>query len=177
MRSVLTTAAWLTLAAASSELSTALPHVRSGAATVHYLHPPGVVLDLRSASGHLDRIPLSYDQTGQQRRGAIWQAKLVYESPRHFIIFTDTYASNANIQGECGASDGERFLHVVSLAPPARETVSVILDSCWRGINATKDTPTCDAKSRTLTIDVVNDSDKEVTTEYQLDENGRVPHS
>ncbi len=177
MRLILIAAAWFASTTASSELSTPLPYVRSGTATVHYQNPPGVVLDLRSPSGHLDRIPLTYDETGQQRRGGIWKAKLVYESPQHFIIFTDTFASNANIQGQCGASDGERFLHVVSLASPVHETVSSILDSCWREMNATKGTPVYNAQSRTLTIDVVNDSDKEVTTKYQLDENGRVLHS
>ncbi len=174
MRLILIAAALFASASASSQLSTPIRHVHSGTATVHYLNPPGVVLDLHLASGHLDRIPLTYDQTGQQRRGAIWTAKLVYESPQHFIIFTDTFASNANIQGECGASDGERFLHVVSLTQPVHETVSIILDSCWRDVNAMKATPAYDAQSRTLTIGVVNDSDKEVTIKYQLDEDGRV---
>jgi hypothetical protein len=176
MRLILIAATWFALVTAPSELSTPLPYVHSGTATVHYQNPPGVVLDLRSPSGHLDRIALTYDETGQQHRGAIWEAKLVYESRQHFIIFTDTFASNSNIQGECGASDGERFLHVVSLSPPVHETVSVILDSCWREINATEATPAYNAQSRTLTIGV-NDHGKEVTNKYQLDENGRLPQS
>jgi hypothetical protein len=161
-----------------SGMSVPIKHIRSGIARVHYEHPPGVVLDLRTPSGHLDRIPLSYDQTAQQRRGALWEAELVYESPKQFMIFTDTFASNANVQGACGASDGERFLHVVSLQSPVHETLSVVLDSCWLNVTATKTTPIYTPTSRTLTVKVLGDSEnKEIRTVYTLDERGSVTSS
>jgi hypothetical protein len=64
---------------------------------------------------------------------------LVAENPDHFVIFTDTFASNpGNIQGHCGASEtGERFVHVVALGAIPHETLSALMDSCLLDLEAT----------------------------------------
>src|ERR1700761_4223884 len=108
-----------------SGMSVPLRHLPSGRVTVHYFHPPDVVLDLWPASGKMNRIPLTYEEIGQQRRGDIWNATVLAEDPGHFVIFTDRFSSNPNIQGQCGASDGEEYLHIVRLIAPKRETLSL----------------------------------------------------
>ena len=103
----------------TSGMSVPLTHLQGGRGTVHYFHPPNVVLDLRLISGKMNRISLSYEEIGQQRRAEIWDATVLAEDPGHFVIFTDRFSSNANIQGECGANpNGEQYLHVVLLASP-----------------------------------------------------------
>ncbi len=137
----------------TSGMSVPLTHLHGGRGTVHYFHPPNMVLDLWLVSGRINRIPLSYEEIGQQRRGEIWDATVLAEDPGHFVIFTDRFSSNANIQGECGANpDGERYLHVVTLTSPLRETFSLNIDSCYRSLSTIRDYPKYDPMTRILVI-------------------------
>ena len=43
----------------TSGMSVPLTHLQGGRGTVHYFHPPNVVLDLRLISGKMNRISLS----------------------------------------------------------------------------------------------------------------------
>jgi len=150
-------AGWvITLVLAStitSGMSVPLTHLHSGRGTVHYFRPPNVVLDLRLASGKMNRIPLTHQEIGQQRRGEIWDATVIAEDLGHFVIFTDRFSSNANIQGECGANPvGERYLHVVTLTTPMRETLSLNIDSCYRSLSTPRGYPKYDPVPRILVI-------------------------
>lgn len=64
-------------------------------------------------------------------------------SSNHFLIFTDTFASNpGNVQGQCCASDtGERFIHVVALGAIPHETLSALIDSCLLDLEPTAQSP------------------------------------
>ena len=138
----------------TSGMGVPLTHLQGGRGTVHYFHPPNVVLDLRLDSGKMNRIPLSYEEIGQQRRAEIWDATVLAEEPGHFVIFTDRFSSNANIQGECGANpDGERYLHVVRLTTPVRETYSLNIESCYRSLSTIHGYPKYDPATRTLVIE------------------------
>lgn len=159
-----------------SGMSVPLTHLQGGRGTVHYFHPPNVVLDIRLVSGKMNRIPLSYEEIGQQRRGEIWDATVLAEDPGHIVIFTDRFSSNANIQGECGANpDGERYLHVVKLTTPVRETFSLNIDSCYRSLSTMDGYPKYDPATRTLAIKT-EDDDTSVTsvTRYRIGSNGSV---
>ena len=157
-------------------MSVPLTHLQSGRGTVHYFHPPNVVLDLRLSSENLIRIPLSYEEIGQQRRGDIWDATVLAEVPGHFVIFTDRFSSNANIQGECGANpDGERYLHAVTLIPPMHETFSRNIDSCYRSLTTVRGYPKYDPASHILVIKTEhNDTSAASVTRYRVTADGRV---
>jgi hypothetical protein len=161
--------------AITSGMSVPLTHLHEGRGTVHYFHPPGVVLDLRFVSGKVNRIQLSYQEIGQQRRGAIWNATVLAEDPGHFMIFTDRFSSNDNIQGECGASDGERYLHVVKLTVPIRETFSLNIDSCYRLLSTIEGYPKYDPVTHVLVIETENE-DTSITSvaRYRIATDGSV---
>jgi hypothetical protein len=124
----------------------------------------------------MNRIPLSYEEIGQQRRGEIWDATVLAEQPGHFVIFMDRFSSNANIQGECGANpDGERYLHVVTLTAPMRETFSLNIDSCYRSIGTVGGYPKYDPVSHVLVIKTEHDGNSVPSvTRYQLASDGTV---
>jgi len=168
--------ALLIASSVTSGMSVPLTHLHLGRGTVHYFHPPNVVLDLRLASGKMNRIPLSYEEIGQQRRAEIWDATVLAEDPGHFVIFTDRFSSNANLQGQCGASpDGERYLHVVTLTIPIRETLSLNIDSCYRSLSTIDGYPKYDPATRTLVIKTEH-GDTSVTSisRYRIGGNGEV---
>jgi hypothetical protein len=146
----------------TSGMSVPLAPLQSGRGTVHYFHPPNVVLDLRLASGTLNRIPLSYEEVGQQRKAEIWNATVLAEESGHFLIFTDRFSSNANVQGECGASDnsgtdGEWYLHVIRLTAPMRETFSLNINSCYRSLTTVRGYPKFDPVTHILVVKIVHD--------------------
>ena len=160
----------------TSGMSVPLTHLQGGRGTVHYFHPPNVVLDLRLVSGTMNRVSLSYEEIGQQRRAEIWEATVLGEDPGHFVIFTDRFSSNANIQGECGANpDGERYLHVVSLTIPMRETFSLNIDSCYQSLSTIHGYPKYDPVTHILVIKTEHE-DTSVTnvTRYRIATNGSV---
>ncbi|HKO11532.1 MAG TPA: hypothetical protein VJV22_06165 [Acidobacteriaceae bacterium] len=159
----------------TSGMSVPLTHLQEGRGTVHYFHPPNVVLDLRLVSGKTNRIPLSYEEIGQQRRAEIWNATVLAEDPGHFLIFMDRFSSNANVQGECGASDGERYLHVVKLTAPVRETLSLNIDSCYRSLSTVDGYPKYDSLTHILVIRTEHE-DTSVTSvsRYRIATNGSV---
>ena len=157
----------------TSGMSVPLTQLHSGRGTVHYFHPPNVVLDLRLASGQVNRIPLTHEAIGQQRRGDIWNAKVLAEDPGHFVIFTDRFSSNANVQGQCGASDGEEYLHIVKLVPPMRETLSLNVDSCYRFLNPVHGYPKYDPVTHILVIKTEHeDTNVTTVTRYRISTNG-----
>jgi hypothetical protein len=159
----------------ASGISVPLSHLRSGRATVHYFHPPDVVLDIRLASGKMNRIPLTYEEVGQQRRDDIWKAEVLTEEPGHFIIFTDRFSSNSNIQGQCGASDGEQYLHVVSLAAPMRETLSLNIDSCYQFLKPVFGYPKYNPVTRILSVKIEHeDTDTATFSRYRISNDGEV---
>jgi hypothetical protein len=165
----------LLIAAVTSGMSVSLTHLHSGHGTVHYFHPPNVVLDLRLASGTVNRIPLTYEEIGQQRRADIWNAAVLAEAPGHFLVFTDRFSSNANIQGECGASDGEQYLHVVTLTAPMHETFSLNIDSCYRFLNPVHGYPKYDPGTHILVVKTEHE-DTSVTSDtcYRIASDGSV---
>lgn len=156
-------------------MSVQLTNLHSGRGTLHYFHPPNVVLDLRLGSGKVNRIPLTYEEIGQQRRADIWDAKVLAEDPGHFMIFTDRFSSNSNIQGQCGASDGEQYLHVVALTVPMRETLSLNIDSCYRFLKPVSGYPKYEPDTHVLIIKIEHeDSDTTTVTRYHISSNGSV---
>jgi hypothetical protein len=132
----------LPTASAAEKHSITIAHVRAGTAT---LAQQGrlTVLEMKLPGGFSQRIPLSHPTDYRQGTNAPHKAQLVAESPTHFLIFTDAFASNpGNIQGRCGASEtGERFLHVVALGAGPHETLSVLMDSCLLDLEATQQSP------------------------------------
>lgn len=162
--------------AITSGMSVPLTHLHSGRGKVHYFHPPNVVLDLRLSSDNMIRIPLSHEEIGQQRRGEIWDAAVLAEDPGHFVIFTDRFSSNANIQGECGANpDGERYLHAVTLIPPMHETFSLNIDSCYRSLTTVHGYPKYDPATHILIIKTAhNDTSVVGVTRYRVTASGGV---
>jgi len=160
----------------TSGMSVPLHHLNVGKGTVHYFHPPNVVLDFRLATGKVNRIPLSYEEIGQQRRGEIWNATVIAESPGQFVIFTDRFSSNANIQGQCGANpDGERYLHVVKLTIPMQETLSQNIDSCYRSLSTINGYPQYNSATHILVVKIKHE-DTSVTSvnSYRISTNGGV---
>jgi hypothetical protein len=156
-----------------SGMSVPLTHLRSGRGTVHYFQPPNVMLDLRLTSGNVNHITLTHEEIGQQRRGDIWNATVLAEAPGHFLIFTDRFSSNPNLQGQCGASDGEEYLHLVTLIAPMRETLSLNVDSCYRSLKPVHGYPKYDPVNHILVIKTEHE-DTEVTTvtRYRISTNG-----
>lgn len=130
-----------------------IPHVRSGRAILRQETRTTVFL-LTSKNGRISKIALTHPSDYPERLYAPFAAQVVAEIPGQLLILTDSFASNpGNVQGKCGASDtGERFLHVLSLRPPARESFSVLLESCLQDIEPKEGTPEFDPSSRTLTL-------------------------
>jgi len=134
--------ALLPMARAVDKHGITIRSVRSGTAT---LRQQGrlTILEIKSHAGSLQRVPLSHPSDYRQGTNAPYETKLIGESPDRFLIFTDTFASNAgNVQGRCGASEtGERFVHVVALGAIPHETLSILMDSCLLDLEATSRSP------------------------------------
>jgi len=128
--------------APAAEHTIPIREVRSGTAI---LRQQGrlTLLEVRSSAGPSQRVALSHPSDYRQGTNAPFEAHLVAERPNHFLIFTDTFASNpGNIQGHCGASEtGERFIHVVALGAIPHETLSVLMDSCRLDLEPTSQSP------------------------------------
>jgi hypothetical protein len=123
----------------------------------------------------MHRIRLTYEEIGQQRRADIWNAEVVAEEAGQFIIFTDRFSSNSNIQGQCGASDGEQYLHVVSLAAPTRETLSLNIDSCYQSLKPVSGYPLYDPETKILSVKTEHEDTDEITlNRYRISSNGAV---
>jgi hypothetical protein len=124
-----------------------IPHVGSGHAA---LRQQGhlTILELSSPKSPLQRIFLTHPSDRFQGTNAPYRARLIAEDPHHFLVFTDTFASNpGNPQGECGASEsGERFVHVVALGAYPHETLSILVDSCLLNIESAAGSPQWYAK-------------------------------
>jgi len=127
---------------ATQEQTITIRNMRSGTAI---LRQQGrlTILEIKSRAGASQRIALSHPSDYRQGTNALYEALLVAESPNHFLIFTDTFASNpGNIQGRCGASDpGERFVHVIALGAIPHETLSALIDSCLLDLEPTAQSP------------------------------------
>ncbi len=134
-------------ACAAEKHAIAIGSVRSGTAI---LRQQGrlTILEITPRGGSFQRIALSHPSEYRQGTNAPYEAHLVAESPNHFLIFTDTFASNpGNIQGHCGANEsGERFMHVVALGYIPHETLSVLMDSCLLDLEPTSRSPEWIAK-------------------------------
>jgi hypothetical protein len=131
----------------AQERAITVPGVRSGTAM---LRQEGrlTVLEMKSRTGSSARVALSHPSEYRQGTNAPYEAHLVSESLNHFLIFTDTFASNpGNLQGHCGAKDAsERFVHVVALGAIPHETLSVLVDSCLLDLEPTSRSPEWIAK-------------------------------
>lgn len=127
---------------ASSQRPLTIPHVRSGHAQ---LLQQGrlTILELGSPNNQIQRIALTHPSDYVQGTSPPFNARLIFESPHHFLIFTDSFASNpGNIQGKCGASaTGESFVHVVALGAIPHETLSTLFDSCLLDLEADSKSP------------------------------------
>ena len=128
--------------AAAQEHAITIQNVRSGTATLRQKERL-TILEITSRTGPSKRVALSHPSDYRQGTNAPSETKLVAESPNHFLIFTDSFASNpGNIQGQCGADDaGERFIHVVALGTIPHETLSVLMDSCLLDLEPTSRSP------------------------------------
>jgi hypothetical protein len=124
-----------------------IPRVRSGHAEL-VQQERLTILELASPECPVQRIALTHPSDYQQGTNAPFDARLIAESPHHFLIFTDTFASNpGNIQGRCGASEtGERFVHVVALGAVPHETLPTLVESCLLDLEPTPTSPEWVAK-------------------------------
>lgn len=126
----------------AQQRSVTIRHVRSGRAQ---LLQQGrlTILELAIRETGVKRIALTHPSDYRQGTNAPFAARLIAESPQHFLIFTDTFDSNpGNIQGKCGgSSSGERFVHVVALETVPHETLSALADSCLLDIEPTATSP------------------------------------
>lgn len=132
----------LPTACAAEEHAITIRNVRSGTAILRQ-EARLTILEIKSRAGPSQHVALSHPSDYRQGTNAPNEAHLVAESPNHFIILTDTFASNpGNMQGHCGASEtGERFVHVIALGAIPHETLSVLMDSCLLDIEATSRSP------------------------------------
>ena len=119
-----------------------IPHVRSGHAEL-LQQGRDTIFELSPPKALVQRIALTHPSDYRQGTSAPFDARLIAESLQHFLIFTDTFASNpGNIQGKCGASEtGERFVHVVALEGIPHETLSTLVESCLLDLEATPASP------------------------------------
>lgn len=142
MSSLLFGMALAAVAVAGSERPVTIPYVRSGRAEL-LQQGRHTILELSSPNSPIPRIALSHPSDYRQGTNAPLDAQLIAESPHHFLIFTDTFASNpGNIQGKCGASEtGERFVHVIALGPVPYETLSTLVESCLLDLEARPTSP------------------------------------
>jgi hypothetical protein len=134
--------AFAAILAVAQQPPVTIPDVRSGQA--HLLQQGRLtILELASPKSPVQRIALTHPSNLWQRTSAPLDAQLIAESPHHFLIFTDSFASNpGNPQGQCGASDpGERFVHVVALGALPHETLSVLVESCLLDLEPTPTSP------------------------------------
>jgi hypothetical protein len=147
----------------------AISHVRSGRAILRQEARTTMFL-LTSKNGTTEKIALTHLDKYPQGLNAPYAASLIAEIPGQLLIFTDTFASNpGNVQGQCGASPtGERFLHILSLAAPARETLSVLIESCWLDIEPKPGTPTFDRSTRTLLLQFDANNGHPLTASYHI---------
>lgn len=134
-------------AGAAAKHSITIANVRSGTATLRQQQRL-TILEIKSRAGRVQRIALSHPSDYLQGANAPYEAQLIAESPNHFLIFTDTFASSpSNVQGRCGASEtGERFIHVVALDAIPHETLSVLMESCLLDLEAASHSPAWIAK-------------------------------
>jgi hypothetical protein len=90
------------------------------------------ILELSSKGSPVQRIALTHPSDYRQGINAPVDARLVAESPQHFLIFTDALDSNpGNVQGMCGVGEAaERFVHIVALGTIPHETLSTLVESC-----------------------------------------------
>jgi hypothetical protein len=137
------------------------------------------LLELRNKQGKTQHIALTHPSDYSERAYAPFEAKLITESPNHFLIFTDSFESNpANVQGMCGASEtGEKFVHVVALGTYPHETLSVQVESCLSFIELLKDPEwkfhkTSGGSVGSLTLNF--DSDPKQTLVYFVSADGSV---
>jgi hypothetical protein len=132
----------LSIACAAEEPTIKIQNVRSGTAT---LRQQGrlTVLEINSRNRRSQRIALSHPSDYRQGTAAPYEAHVVAENPNHFLIFTDTFASNpGNEQSQCGASPtGERFIHIVALGALPHETLSVLIESCLLDVEPHQQSP------------------------------------
>jgi hypothetical protein len=141
-------AGMLSMARAAEKNAITIGNVRSGTAILRQ-HERLTILEIKSRTGSVQRIALSHPSEYRQGTNAPYEAQLIAENPKRFLIFTDTFASNpSNVQGRCGASEtGERFIHVVALDAIPHETLSVLMDSCLLDLEATSKSPEWIAKT------------------------------
>ena len=152
----------------------ALQGTHSGRATLREVDRV-TFLDFAPASGASISLPLTHPGKRPQWTDGPFRSHLIAEVPGKFLIFTDSMRSNpTNIQGECGASpSGERFLHVVSLAPPAHETLSTLIESCIDDFTPRPLIPVFDPTQSTLTVRYAPGSDG-VGKVYHIESDGSV---
>ena len=132
---------------AAQERAITITGVRSGTAVLRQ-DERLTILEIKSRTGSSQRVGLSHPSDYRQGTNAPYEAHLVSESLDHFLIFTDTFASNpGNIQGHCGTSEGERFVHVIALGAIPHETLSVLTDSCLLDLESTSRSPEWIAKT------------------------------
>ena len=136
------------IARAAERDAITINNVRSGIAVLRQQRRL-TILELKPHARSVQRIALTHPSEYRQGTNPPYQAQLIAESPNHYLIFTDTFASNpANIQGRCGASEtGERYLHVVALDGIAHETLSVLMESCLLDLESTPRSPEWMAKT------------------------------
>lgn len=146
-----------------------VPLVRSGKAVLQQKARTTMFL-FTPNGGKEEQIALTHPSDYPQGFNAPYAARVVAEIPDQLLVFTDTFASNpGNVQGQCGASPtGERFLHVVSLVKPGRESLSVLMESCLLDIEPRPGTPAFNSASRTLTLRFASIDGQAKTVTYHI---------
>jgi hypothetical protein len=106
------------------------------------------ILDIELRPGHTRHIALTHPSDSRQGTNAPYAAQWIAESPDHFLIFTDTFASEpGDTKGHCAAGKtGERFVHVVALSAIPHETLSVLAGSCLLDVEPAAGSPEWVAK-------------------------------
>lgn len=137
----------LPVTGAAQDHPIAIRNVHTGAAE---LRQQGrlTILDIEFRPGHTHHIALTHPSDSRQGTNAPYAAQWIAESPDHFLIFTDTFASDpGDTKGHCAASKtGERFVHVVALGAIPHETLSVLAGSCLLDVEPASGSPEWIAK-------------------------------